>query len=394
MKTPLQRALLAISEPILGAGLALIVVGAGFALLVYRIIPSATYEWLGSVLLFTAGVLALRWISARVERGRKVGVIRSGLITGMLLSVMILPALFIWGLSALIPGSIPTKPVSTKRPPAFKSVVLAVPAEKMPAALRDAYRPGPDRRFFQAMQIIDSFLTGGGKPQPVQAQFRQTEWTVLAGGSPVGTLPEFAGFRDGLDLLSGYARTLLASHPLNLTSGTQPAEEIRTELDRFFAPYPLQALEAIDEEWNGGNRTPEHPKLAAHALTINALQLADRVEVADQVPARALAFVVLSRVATDDAILRDTCLLSHLLGYTGDAEDTAGSVPPADPVQQYVLQDRNGLLRVASSGNREVQYLYMLRLAELHSSEPLVAAMRRFESGGEAPGYGIGPDER
>ena len=82
--------------------------------------------------------------------------------------------------------------------------LLAVAPAGLPAAVRDRYRPRPDRRLLLAVAEVQR-LRRGTPPEPVQAEFRDGKWRILSGKDEVGTLPEIPTFDEATDLLARWA---------------------------------------------------------------------------------------------------------------------------------------------------------------------------------------------
>src|SRR3954452_21690336 len=93
----------------------------------------------------------------------------------------------------------PETPPPARRPAA--EPLLAVAPADLPAAVRDRYRPRPDRRLLAAVSEVQRLRTGAA-PEPAKAEFRDGRWRILSGRDEVGVLSEFPSFEEATSLLA------------------------------------------------------------------------------------------------------------------------------------------------------------------------------------------------
>lgn len=266
-----------------------------------------------------------------------------------------------------------TRPLTVYPP----SPVLSVPPEKMRLALAESYRLRPDKRFLLAVTDIHSFLSGQPK-EDAAVEFQRDHWVVRYKNLEVGTLPEFAEFSDLLDVLSSWAKSLNRQFPVRLVK-EEPADpsfaDLERQLDRFLSPHLAAAARQVDTLWNAGKRHPALLKAGTRALVSLSLQGLDRLETSDQLPAKALAVLALTKGLTDRQVTHEESLLAETMGYSAHAVRIGPLLPEDDGARWYVTRDDRRLLQLALSekGTTEVRYLWLLRVAEQHKEEALLA---------------------
>jgi len=245
--------------------------------------------------------------------------------------------------------------------------VLEVPAARMRGVIADAFRLKPDRRFLLAAAELEHLVRG--KPaRPAAARFVDGGWRVTVGGKAVGMLPAIPGFRDVDTVLTRWARQLLERTPLEPGPAPNRAalDSIAAALAQFVAPSTAAALQRIDRSWHSA-RSPELVALASRGLVALAIQAQDALEIGDELPAQALAATVLAGAIAPDSARREKALLSHAMGYTGEAVEYAGSLAPADPVRRFVERGTGPFpsLLPGRAPDPLGDYLYLRRLTEL-----------------------------
>lgn len=245
--------------------------------------------------------------------------------------------------------------------------VLSVPPESMRQALAEAYRLRPDRRFLLAAVEIHHLLTG--EPKAIATvEFKDARWQVRYADAEVGALPPFPDFRDFVVVLADWARRVHDAYPqgLSSTGAASPVAEFDGQINRFAAPELFGALRQMDRAWKGGSHDPALFPSATRALVLLTLQSLDRAEMGDEVPAKALALLVLTKTFTNQAAVREEALLARVMGYAGYAATLASSLPPSDAVRLYLTGDDRRLKAVAEAAECpvETRYLWLLRLAE------------------------------
>jgi len=293
------------------------------------------------------------------------------------------------------PSSIPTNLIS----------VLNVPPHMMRAAMQDAYRLRPDKRFLLAVAEVHHFLSGQEKLETT-VEFQQNQWAIRYKATGVGVLPEFPDFPQTIKLLSDWVRAVQLEYPLCVSSekvnqqapidpassstgtarcperaGTaiqgKDISELERRLDRFLAPDIAAAARELNDRWLNGDRSPALLKAATRGLVLLSLQSLDRLETADLVPAKALALLVLTKGLTDENVNREETLLAELMGYSAHAQRVASTLPPLDPVRLFVMRDDGHLMKIAEGSDAaiEARYLWLLRLATLRDLEDFLSAV-------------------
>lgn len=230
---------------------------------------------------------------------------------------------------------------------------LAIPATDQRAALRDAYRLGPDRRFLLAFEEIRRLAGTPASPAPpARAVFAADRWTLRLDDKEVGTLPELPDFPDYLALLVDYART----------SGPKPSvspAKSRSGSDRFLMPGIVADLQSAEAPEAAGISIPD----GARAFTRIVFQMQDRLELAPLVPARALALLAITRAQDAQAAFEEEVLLAHALGYTAHAETAGRALPSGSAVRLFETCEDHALWNLASKPGapEETRYLALRR---------------------------------
>lgn len=239
--------------------------------------------------------------------------------------------------------------------------VLDVPPGEMRAAVANAYRVRPDRRFLGAVAEAHH-LASGRPPGTVTATFQAGTWTIEYAGERVGDLPELAGFEDARALLAAWSIHLLARHPLG--GGTSAAADERRRVSDSIATLRpvaiVSGLQRVDSGWSRGRRL-EWLVLGARGLALLTAQL-PRVDIlGDPLAARALAATMLAEAAgAADSVADALVLLAEQLGYTVESVAAAARLPPTDPVRLYAERD-TAALRTARG--HLARFLYLAALA-------------------------------
>lgn len=253
-----------------------------------------------------------------------------------------------------------------------QSEVLSASPAGMREALARAYRLPPDRRFLLAAGEIYSLLTGW-PPGEMTARFRDGAWRIRCDQGEVGALPALPDFPDALAVLTDWALRVngVTRPPLPRATSASPAAEFAAQIDRLAVPQLFAALRRMDARWNGGGRSAALFPPALRALVLLAAQSVDRAEMADAVPAKALALLALSQALAGQVASREESLLAKLMGYVRHARAVAAGLPASDPVRQYVLGDSEGLRAAAQAAEAtaESRYLWLLRLVELREEK-------------------------
>lgn len=262
----------------------------------------------------------------------------------------------------------------------------------LPSALnemRDRYRPRPDRRFLIGLAAVDSYLRGNKEAAPVismpECTFREGKWRVLVSGKEVAALSEFPSYDEMASMLERHAVSLVkesrkekAQARDGSSTGTAGSEKddlrkkIRGRIEEFSPESLIGALKELARARRQSELSAEDSALVARALVLLNLQNIDVLNVADRVPAQALAWLTLARVDSETEkgadkidLQEDAVLLSHALGYYGTARRKAGELPLSNSVRQYVLGMKEPLAASASkpSASRLERYLCLKLLS-------------------------------
>lgn len=270
-----------------------------------------------------------------------------------------------------------TPAVARTHPPS----VLEVPPEQMREALVGAYRLVPDNRVLLAVAEIHQFLSGQAR-EPVTVDFQGDRWQITYRNMDVGSLPEFPDFPDLLSFLSRWVKLVNQQYPLEVdVASPNPHQlEIKGLIDRFFAHDIVTALWRIDDLWNQGGHHSTLLQAATRGLAFLNFQALDLTEIADALPAKALAMLTLTQTLTSYELTREECILSHVMGYTAHSVHLAATLPQLDIVRLYMTKEDKHLLEIARQGDSmaEARYLWLLRLAQLGEREALFEWQQAF----------------
>ncbi len=255
--------------------------------------------------------------------------------------------------------------------------LLAVPPAGLPAAVRDRYRPRPDRRLLLALAEIQR-LRRGTPPEPFQAEFQDGKWRILSGKDEVGTLSEIPSFDEATDLLVRWAARL----PPPAATGSAGHPEIAGDaLDRAIREVDSAALlTALSKLGSDAQRDETRVRSTATGLAWLSTLTVDTLDQADPLLAEAWAWLALERgSATRGAdVAGNEVLIARALGYESAAAARAASTLAADdPVRLYAAGDeaRLGTLCAARPADRPCHFLRLALLAERKQSERYRAAV-------------------
>ena len=273
--------------------------------------------------------------------------------------------------------------------------VLQVPPQQMRAALHDAYRLQPDKRFLIAVEEIHHFLSGKETKETI-VEFNTNHWIVRHDGQEVGILPELPDLSQALELLTKWASVVDQHYPTCLPPrssdtpqtptlisqsihtlkcqlpGRQkvsaPSQEqsadVNKLLDEFLAPRLATASRKINSLWQNGNRDAALLKAGMRALVLLNVQVLDRMETADRLAGKALALLALTKALTVENVAHEEALLAYTMGYSSHALRVSSTLPTLDPARLYVNADDQRLALLASGpeATTEAKYLRLLRL--------------------------------
>ncbi len=246
--------------------------------------------------------------------------------------------------------------------------VVSVPPLKMEAALAAGYRLKPDNRFLLAVDKMVQLITGNsGK---AEARFEKGIWTIFHNGEFVGKLPEIPDLKDFLKILKHYARVLSDRDSTFIKNGTALAPGFKFKstqaLESFQPKIVAQHLREIDSLVKKGTRRSDLLVPSAKALSILSFNHLDTLEVADDVPAQALAVLAAAQVFSGELLVKEEARLAEEMGYATHAQELVRQLKVSDPLRQYILHDTPALkaLAVKRTSDWETRFLYLLRLAK------------------------------
>jgi tetratricopeptide (TPR) repeat protein len=243
---------------------------------------------------------------------------------------------------------------------------MTVPLADAPGLLNDIYRLQPDRRFLLAVAEVHR-LFDGKREKTVRVAFSEGQWAIQSDGESVGSVPDLATYPDMTRALSEWAARLNARSAWKAAAPLPDADRVRIEgmLGEFLAPKPIEALGEIDRLWSMGLRDPALVGFAGRAFVRLSLQSLDRVQMADRLPGRAMAFLVFSESFGAAANPVEHALLASLMGYETDAAQIAEKISANHPVRLFAKGQGRALLeRVQTNqADRLGQYLGLLTVA-------------------------------
>lgn len=280
------------------------------------------------------------------------------------------------------PNTVVKKAATKKTPPAPLTPVLLVQPEEMRNAADDGYRLGPDRRILRAFADIYEILSGDPQTEPASAVFENDRWSIRCAGLAAGSLSPLFDFQEAQDQLLNWTQMLAKKFPVANNSTTTKSSPKDFDSDRL-----LDSLSKANEAWNSNHRTAAMFPPAAHALILLHLQTVDDLALTDELAARALALLELSKGLTGQQLPSDECLLSGSLGYTTHAARVASKLAVSDPVRLFALQQDNELEALSASKSRDplARYLRLLRIAKQRDNDAWnLAAESQSSSGAEA----------
>jgi hypothetical protein len=244
------------------------------------------------------------------------------------------------------------------------------PLDKARRGLDDLYRLQPDRRFLIAVGETQRLLTGASAVH-LRVEFQDAQWEIHSGAQSVGSVPETPDPSDLFRLLSAWDRALWPRTGLPSTTDPKELASIRAECDEFEVSHVIKALERIDRLWKPAAPDRELVALAGHAFVQLSVQSEDRLEMADGLRGRALAFLTLSESLGAPEPIADKALLLDVMGYRPDAVRRAKALPVDDPVGLYIRDSVQRLrdFAVSSASDPRGRYLALLALASPRNGE-------------------------
>jgi len=216
--------------------------------------------------------------------------------------------------------------------------------------LEDRMRSRPDRRFLLAFADLQRLVKG--TPAVCAASWAGGTWRIACDGKAVARLPALPGFADALHALRAWAREL----------GSGAGTTARLAFSGMTDDEALAMLRDVRRRWSI-RETALHD--AAAALVVLSFHALDTMQVADALPARALAMLALDEESHEGAEPSQEALLASAMGYRESARSIVSPLPGQDPVRAYVLQEDAVLESAARAGTPWVKLLWFRRLTDL-----------------------------
>jgi hypothetical protein len=238
--------------------------------------------------------------------------------------------------------------------------VLSAPPNEMRSALNDGYRLKPDRRFLLAVAEVHHFFSKE-RQEDVSVKFENGNWNLRYRGLNVATVPELPDFSNFMTALAEWIKQLQQKYPMKLSKeASLPIEaiEIEKRLEKFLISEAMEAMQLAQTLWSEGNRHPVFLRYATQALTTIAFQGLDRLEIADMVPAKALAFLALTKNLTAQNVISEECLISDVMKYSAQSVKQAELLTEENLVRIYVTQDNEKLKKAAMADGNDFKARY------------------------------------
>jgi tetratricopeptide (TPR) repeat protein len=216
--------------------------------------------------------------------------------------------------------------------------------------LEDRMRSRPDRRFLLAFADLQRLVKG--TPTVCAASWAGGTWRIACDGKAVAQLPALPGFADALHALRARAREL----------GGGSGNTARLAFSGMTDDEALAKLRDVRRRWSTREAALHD---AAAALVVLSFHALDSMQVADVLPARALAMLALDEESHGGAEPSQEALLASAMGYRESARSIASPLPGQDPVRAYVLQEDAVLESAARAGTPWVKLLWLRRLTDL-----------------------------
>jgi len=216
--------------------------------------------------------------------------------------------------------------------------------------LEDRMRSRPDRRFLLAFADLQRLVKG--TPTVCAASWAGGTWRIACDGKAVAQLPALPGFADALHALRARAREL----------GGGSGNTARLAFSGMTDDEALANLRDVRRRWSTREAALHD---AAAALVVLSFHALDSMQVADVLPARALAMLALDEESHGGAEPSQEALLASAMGYRESARSIASPLPGQDPVRAYVLREDAVLESAARAGTPWVKLLWLRRLTDL-----------------------------
>ena len=244
-------------------------------------------------------------------------------------------------------------------------------SQKIIAAMKADYRLKPDQRFLLAMNAIYRFL-GPNTQVDLSTDFSGGSWVIDWQDNTVKRMPELPDFSDYIRVLTHWATLMLKSFPLDLTPVPHDDRlvNIKAELELFLLPHTKAALSELDALWQEGVHSVEMIHNATRGLIWLAMQTLDETGIGDQIAARALAMLALSRaISGNDILLVEEALLADEMHYSAYAIQRMERLPD-HPVKAYLERNYTQFENLLDT-SKPTALLCYLRLKQLSETKDI-----------------------
>jgi tetratricopeptide (TPR) repeat protein len=235
----------------------------------------------------------------------------------------------------------------------------------------EPYRIKPDRRFLLALDEIRQFADPKSASLP-PPRFENGRWRIEAGNNQAFEFTELPDFASGLAVLQKAAAEALAGLHIKAPETPPPTPVVG------FDPARLRHnLKTLNERWQAGNHDVGILFEAAENLTHWAFVGLDEMEIADAVQARALAFLVLAKTASDQPMAETESMLATRMGYGSHGLALADRLPEDSLWRSYLTRNDDELAKKSREQVSADKYLLLRRLAQSGQTEAWINVIRR-----------------
>ncbi len=257
------------------------------------------------------------------------------------------------------------------RPTAGVPQILTIPPARMRELVDGDTLLRPDRRFVIAFEEVARLTRG--RPVTAAVSTRARKWTVDVGlglPSSLSAIPEFVETLDALRAAASAAPPVPAGPPLSAADATR----LRALASDPFTDGPVRALREIDGLWATGTDRTALFDLASGAWVTLLVQLPDSFEMGDLIAGRALGLLALAEATSKTRFPERAALLASLLGYGGEAQALAASLPPLSPAGLFIYENDTTLENLAKkeASSPSTRYLYLLQHARVEGGASAV----------------------
>ncbi len=246
--------------------------------------------------------------------------------------------------------------------------------------VQSRYQLRPDMRFIGAAAELYRFVAQADASTP-QLVWEEQTWRITIGGQEAGALPLYPSFQQGVEFLENWAARLIADHAYFLSPAVSANSRVDAGSDGFNPSELIENLRQLNKRWQAAGRSGKDLHAAVNNLVRLSVINRDTIGLSDDHNARALAMLVLAQVINAGLDYDEqTSQLAYALGYHGDAQRYADSLPEDNLWKAFVRQDDLSLLKHLQKRGRinEARYLVLKRLALKGDAENWFAMLHRF----------------